>query len=153
MAVFNPESHLWTIENWLCKPGQRGGSFTIWASPRFLQEAQKIKTDQVKAQQRAQLLIREAGWELQDYERDFLRFGEWGVVTFIVPGNACSLSLEHNDPESILRRGGTFLPHNVDTPLQQSTLMTLWLMWVNHVEGQMWQKRREESKESRGKAS
>lgn len=152
MAIFNPELHLWTIENWLCKPGQGGGSFTIWVSSAFLQAAKEVEVDQAKAQERAQWFIREAGWKVADYQRDFLRFGEWGVVTFIVPGNACSLVLEDGNPEQVLRIGGRFLPHNVDGSLQQSTLMKLWLMWANDVEIHIRQKR-EEAQKVKGEVS
>jgi len=142
MAVFNPEMNLWTIEGWTCSQEMHGGSFTIWASPKFLEVAREIEYDEEKIQERARLIIKKAGFEIYEYMK-FLRFGEWGLMHFDVPGNACGLDFDYHGGDA-LRNGASFLPHNVDNARQQSALMAIWLMWAHFVEGEIWKKRRSE---------
>jgi len=146
MSVYNPELHLWTIDNWSAYGAvPSGSSFSIWVSPKFLEVAKKIQYDEKIAQVRAREIVKTAGFKHVSDTESFLRFGEFGLMSFCVPGNACDLSLEY-DERRVMERGASFRPHNVDHPIQQSALMAIWLMWANYVEGEIYKRKKEENK-------
>lgn len=142
MVVANPELHLWRIDGWSSRAAiSQGSSFSIWVSPKFLQAAKEIEYDEEKVQARARAIIKEAGFkQVEDHQR-FLRFGEFGLMHFDVPGNACGLDFDYSE-QDVMKRGVRFAPHNVDNTLQQSALMTIWLMWADSVEGEIWQNKK-----------
>jgi len=135
MTIYTSDLHLWRIDNWSVLPNCPSGcSFSIWVSPKFLEVAMEIKYEEKAFQDRAREIIKGAGFKYVD-NINFLKFGESGLMSFNVPGDNCKLDIE---------RGKWFSSNNVDTVLQQSTLMAIWLMWANFVEGEIWQRRLKE---------
>jgi len=98
MVIANPELHLWRIDGWSSRAAvSQGGSFSIWVSPKFLEIAKTTKYNEEKTQARARAIIKEAGFKhIEDYQR-FLRFGEFGLMHFDVPGNACGLDFDYSE--------------------------------------------------------
>lgn len=134
-VVMNPELHLWTIPYWSSGIGMGCKAFSVWASPQFLSVAKEIKYDEGRVQKMAKAIITDAGWDSSLYvHQRFLKFGEYGLMHFNVPGNACGLDFNYSGNYKVLERGANYLPHNVDHSNQQSTLLAIWLMWANFVE-------------------
>ena len=142
MVIANPELHLLRIDGWSSRAAvSQGGSFSIWVSPKFLEIAKTTKYNEEKTQARARAIIKEAGFKhIEDYQR-FLRFGEFGLMHFDVPGNACGLDFDYSEDHA-MKEGARFAPHNVDNALQQSALMAIWMMWADFIEGEIWQIKR-----------
>lgn len=136
MYDFDREVFLWKIVSWHCKGDSIYGdySFIILVSPLFLKSARKAQFKKDKLQERARRKIREAGFNVRDYEV-FLEFGEFGAIRFQVPGNACWLSMDIKR-ENLMEKGTILSTHNVDHAHQQSTLMALWNFWAKLVERQ-----------------
>ncbi len=135
----NQELHFWTVEDWVNRVGdQNYNAFSIWASPKFMKAAKEamVEMDEGKAQVRARVIIRESG--RRDFPGEFhhwLKFRpEVGLAHIAVPGNACGLDLYFESEALYEQNGFTLLPHNIDTPGQQSTLFAIWLWWAKCVE-------------------
>ena len=135
---------LWTVTGWICSVGvTAGGSFELWVSPEFLRVAKDIARDndqKSRWQASARFILSQAGFQVEDYQT-FLKFGEWGLMHFEAPGNACGMDFEGDD---VLLEGATFQPHNVDNPRQQSALMAIWMKWAGAVEAEIWCHRQHE---------
>lgn len=57
-------------------------------------------------------------------------WGEWGPEHITVPGNACGLDLDQSGMWA--PRGGKVLtPHNVDSPMQASLILTVFLFFAD----------------------
>jgi len=134
----NPDLHFWTVKYWMNRPGQNFNAFTIWASPKFILASKKAMEamDEKSVQEHARAIIRESGrGDLFSDAHQWLDFRpEVGLAHISVPGNACGLDLDFKSEETYQRTGFTLLPHNVDTPDQQSTLFAIWLWWAKCVE-------------------
>ncbi len=139
MTVLNPELHLWTIEDWSCFHGDYGGSFKIWVSPKFLETASEAKHDEETSQKTVRSIIKRAGYKVSESER-FLQFGKFGLMHFSIPGMASGMDISYNESD-VLKKGAEFVAHNVDSLLQQSLLMAIWMMWANFIESQIWRKK------------
>jgi len=88
MYVFKQELCLWKIESWYCEADTaRAHNFLILASPHFLITAKGMEYKEERLQEIASGILKEAGFKIQDYEK-FLRFGDFGIIHFEVPGNA-----------------------------------------------------------------
>ncbi len=134
----NQDLHFWTVKDWMNRPGQNYNAFTIWASPKFIQAAKKAMAamDEERAQAHAKAIIQESGLrDLYSDHHHWLKFlPEVGLAFIDVPGNACGLDLDFKSESIYERVGFQLLPHNVDTPDQQSTLFAIWLWWAQCVE-------------------
>ncbi len=132
--------NLWTVDTWMSRPGLNTSGFSLWVSPRFIEKAQEIMKvmDEPRVQEYARHLIKEAGFTLVTERHSYLKFRpEVGLSNIEVPGNASGLDLDFKS--NYERCGYTLLPHNVDGPLQQSTLMVIWMYWAKGVEAHILQ--------------
>ena len=87
-------------------------------------------------QKRAKSIILDAGHrDIYSDHHHWLKFRpEVGLAHIAVPGNACGLDLDFQGESIYQRCGFTLLPHNIDSPEQQSTLFAIWLWWAQCVE-------------------
>ena len=90
--------------------------------------------DEPSCQRHITALIKEAMPRFSDVVSEPLMFNpDVGLAHFDVPGNACGMDLDwqHRD---IQEDGFELLPHNIDSPEQQSTLFAIWVWWAKAVE-------------------
>ena len=136
-----PKLHYWTVNGWMSRPGMGQSGLSIWASPQFIEDSLEYlaSADLDRLKGRAYELVKQAGWEHVIPTEVFMFFNdEVGLAGIQVPGNACDLGLDHSSHHDYARDGYRLEPHNVDGPLQQSTLMAIWMMWANAVEAHVY---------------
>jgi len=61
-----------------------------------------------------------------------LRWGEWGIESLYVPGDACGLYLDHNVLGRVLD-GPVLVPHNIDTWSQKQLLLIVFCWFAETV--------------------
>ncbi len=132
------DRYFWMVAGWSNRSATvNGTSFSIWVSPEFVKVAKSIEmTPDIKAnfQRNAQSIIQDAGWEVRAMgPEQWAQFGEYGLMHFAVPGSATGLDwdMQNDRPEE---DGAMFVPHNVDSFMQQSALMGIWLHWTQFVD-------------------
>ena len=129
---------LWNIKGLMCdEEAEDGFSFTIWVSPRFLKIAEKVELDdeiKKRFQDVAREIIRKAGYKDICDSENFLKFGEFGLVSFNLPSSAVGMYMEWDNYSDIFKRGAEFVSHNVSSSLYQSALLKIWLIWAKYIE-------------------
>ena len=136
MHEMNTYKHYWKIKYWMSRPGWGNSGFVLSLSPEFVQDSKELaKTvNHELLQGRAAEIVSGAGWDIMLHETFIFFNEEFGVSFITVPGNACDIGVDFSGGR---KQDGSveMTPHNVDGPLQQSTLMALWMLWANAVEG------------------
>jgi hypothetical protein len=138
--------YLWTVDSWASQPGMGLCAFSLRLSPAFLKAAKLTQYDPERLQIQARHLVDLSGLGVPMAHETFFHFGEYGVHNIAVPGNATGLDwhLPYGDIGGAVEEEGVELaPHNIDSPLQQSVLMALWMIWAPAVEAQAWERERE----------
>ncbi len=129
--------HFWTIKYWINEPGLNHHGFDIWVSPKFVCLSTFLcKTLSIdKLEEEAKALVITAGYDVTLSGMRYTNFDRnIGLVNISVPGNACGLDLDIDNSMNYRDEGYNLIPHNVDTPLQQTTLLGIWLLWAKYVE-------------------
>jgi len=138
--------HYWTVKGWMTQDGMGRNAFSIWASPEFINDALAMLNEYgvERLKESANHIIQNAA---SNYGDQSLAWGhhldhafvlafndEVGLCGIDVPGNACCIGLEypHHDDHAV--DGYTLSPHNIDSPMQQSALMAIWVMYAHAVE-------------------
>ncbi len=149
MSITSRSLGLWAVTGWLTDPERNaGGSFTLWASPEFLKVAQAVPFDRARFQHSVDYIISTA----QGRPSDILaghpaRWLDGLLVGWSVPGSCACMGIDNGLPADWRTEGAEYSPHNVDGTLQQSTLMSIWMLYAQAVEAHIsrWIRQRQKS--------
>lgn len=125
---------MYRILSWHPRQMPAGGSFGIALSPQWKDAVEKSKLNQSAVNELIDRvgndILRGHGFdpveEGEIHYRIRVGWGEWGPEHITVPGNACGLDIAHS-PIGGFPGEVQLLPHNVDSLIQASMILTVFV--------------------------